>query len=137
MPHPVTGDCRDDEDAAEAAFTDRMRAIYARIYEIDEQRHTLSEERKTLLREVRDSIGVAPGTILETRAGKVQVVRAEGVFEEAGFGEPGAPYRVWPAAKCSVAPATKNGFHERARLDFTHIDKGTYFMAQHGKPLAD
>lgn len=136
MPHPITGDSRDEDNAAAAAFTDRMRAIYERLFEIDEQRHAMNEEKRTLMKEVCDSIGIKSGVVLDTRMGKVQVVRAEGVFEEDSFGDPGAPYRVWPAAKCSVAPATKAGFHDRTRLDFTHIDRDTSFMAQHGKPIA-
>jgi hypothetical protein len=135
MPHPITGDCAADDDAASAAFTDRMRVIYARVFEIDEQQCSMTAERRKLLNEVRDSIGVTPGTVLATRRGRALVVRAEGHFVEDDLVMPGKPTRVNPAARCVMAPATKSGFHERTRFDVTHIDRDTEFMAENGKPL--
>lgn len=132
------GDNSDDEDAAERNNRDRMRAIYARVNDIDAQRHALAQEKAKLLLEVCESIGINPGVVLDNvRGGKAQVVTCHGDFDIGYDGKPGGPYTVYPSATCQVAPATADGFHSRTRIRHLYLDKKSAFMAQNGHPLLD
>lgn len=135
MPHHETGDDGRDQEAADRAFVDRMRNTYRRLHEIEAATQALDAERRSLLAAVCKDIGATAGDVLETRTGKVLVVRATGEFHVDWSAAIDAPHRVYPAARCKVAPATKGGFHSRTRELYTHIDRETWFWAKDGLPI--
>lgn len=116
------------------SFPDRMREVYARITDIEDAQRELAKEKRTLLLEICEGIGIKPGEIIERRGVKFEVIRCTGDFHH-DEGEPGGVHRVWPAASCEVAPPTKTGFHATTRRHILHIERRASFLAQMGKPL--